>query len=340
MWANLSGGDPYRETDAAAVLDVAGRISAGAGRGEVSYSNLGMSVLGQALAARAGTPYPDLVRERLFAPAGMTATGFRPDGAPLPAGAATGGRASGRVVAPWSDPSYAPAGIGDWTTATDLATLLSATMAGSAPGADAARPRFTEDETSRIGYGWFTTRYGDREITWHNGGTGGFRAYVGFDRAAGRGVVVLGNTDRDVDPVGVALLGARPDAGGASGSGPMLVVTLVLLLATVPPLVTALTVRGGRWWPAPDRLRLVTGVLSAAAGLTLAYVLGAWTALPGPLWTVGFGLTAAAVAVTALRWRSLPTLRGGQPGLRVGTAAVSVAISLAAIGAVTLASTG
>ena len=277
-----------------------------------------MSVLGQALAVRAGTPYPDLVRERLFAPVGMTATGFRPDGAPLPAGAATGGRASGRPVDPWSDPSYAPAGIGDWTTASDLATLLSATMAGSAPGADATRPRFTEDDTSRIGYGWFTTRYGDREITWHNGGTGGFRAYVGFDRAAGRGVVVLGNTDRDVDPVGVRAA-RRPGRRRRRGRvGLMLVVTLVLLLATVPPLVTALTVRGGRWWPAPDRLRLVTGVVSAAAGLALAYALGAWTALPGLLWTVGFGLTAAAVAVAALRWRSLPTVRGGQRGLRFG----------------------
>ena len=120
----------------------------------------------------------------------------------------------------------------------------------------------------------------------------------------------------------------------------MLVVTLVLLLATVPPLVTALTVHGGRWWPAPDRLRLVNGVVSAAAGLALAYALGAWTARPGLLWTVGFGLTAAALAATALRWRSLPAVRGGQRGLRFGSAAVSLVISLVAIGAVTVAAAG
>jgi CubicO group peptidase (beta-lactamase class C family) len=336
---NLGGADPYRGTDPAAVLDAAGTVRAGDGRGQVLYSNLGVSVLGQALAVRAGTPYPQLVRGRLFAPLGMAATGFRADGDP-PAGAAIGSRASGLPVDPWSDPSYAPSGIGDWSTASDLAKLVAATMGGTAPGADAARPRFTEDETDRIGYGWFTTRYGDREITWHNGGTGGFSAWVGFVPAAGRGLVLLGNTDRNVDPIGIALLSGEPAGGG--GGAPLLLigVTLVLLLAAVPPLVTALTVEGGRWWPAPDRLRLVNGLASAAAGLVLAYVLGAWTAVPGLLWTVAFGSFVAALAATVLRWRSLPAVRGGQRALRVGSAALSVAVSLGAIGVVAVAAAG
>ncbi|GAA4440671.1 hypothetical protein [Phytohabitans houttuyneae] len=51
-------------------------------------------------------------------------------------------------------------------------------------------------------------------VTWHNGDTGGFSAYAGFDRAEGRGVVVLGNTDRSVDNLGRRLLGAGERDGG------------------------------------------------------------------------------------------------------------------------------
>lgn len=70
-----------------------------------------------------------------------------------------------------------------------------------------ASARFDDEGDRRIGYGWFTTRYADREIVWHNGATSGFRAYVGFERATGRGVVVLGNTDKAVEPIGLRLLG-------------------------------------------------------------------------------------------------------------------------------------
>lgn len=337
VWSGLSGRDPYRESRPDAVLDVVSRISVGAGRGESDYSNLGMAVLGQVLAERAGTPYPELVRSRVLTPVGMPATVHRPDGGAVPSGAARGVSASGRTVEPWADPAYAPAGIGDWSTAADLAALVTATMAGTAPGADAARPRFDRTERSRIGYAWVTTRYDDREITWHNGGTSGFHAYVGFDRAAGRGVVVLGNTGRSVDPVGVALLGGPADGRDGSPSWWLVGVTLVLLLAGVSPLVTALTGAGGRWWPAPDRLRLLSGLASAAAALAVAHVLGAWTVLPGVAWAAAFGAAVAALVVTGLRWRALPTARGGQRAVRIGTAAVSVAVSLAALGLVTVA---
>jgi hypothetical protein len=45
----------------------------------------------------------------------------------------------------------------------------------------------TDDQ--RIGLGWFTDRAHDRTITWHNGGTGGFSSWVGFDRDARRAVL-------------------------------------------------------------------------------------------------------------------------------------------------------
>ena len=71
-----------------------------------------------------------------------------------------------------------------------------------------------------MGYGWFTDRIDGQEITWHNGGTGGFRSFMGFDRTTGRGVVVLANTDREVDTLGRHLLtGAELTPGGADAAG-------------------------------------------------------------------------------------------------------------------------
>jgi len=43
---------------------------------EYEYSNLGFGLLGHALAARAGTSYEQLVRERILKPLGVTMTGI------------------------------------------------------------------------------------------------------------------------------------------------------------------------------------------------------------------------------------------------------------------------
>jgi CubicO group peptidase (beta-lactamase class C family) len=112
---------------------------------------------------------------------------------------------SGKATAPWISEGYAPAGVGVRSTARDLAVLLRATLEGTAPGADATRPRYDADG-NRIGFGWLTSVRDGRELTWHNGATGGSRSFVGFDREHGRGVVLLSNTDQGVDVVGAGLV--------------------------------------------------------------------------------------------------------------------------------------
>jgi hypothetical protein len=139
--------------------------------------------------------------------------------------------------------------------------------------------------------------------------------------------VALGDTDRGVEPIGLALLGVtsgpgtEPERDGLFG----IVLTLALLLAAAGPVVTLAF--GGRasWLPAADRLRLVSGIASAVGLLAVAYVLGAWLALPGLLWAVVFGLLAGAAAATVLRWRSLPTVGNGRPWMRWTGTAFSVA---------------
>ena len=43
-------------------------------------------------------------------------------------------------------------------------------------------------------------------MVWHNGGTGGYHSFIGFDPKARRGVVVLSNSANDIDDIGRHLL--------------------------------------------------------------------------------------------------------------------------------------
>ncbi|WP_433390467.1 serine hydrolase domain-containing protein [Micromonospora sp. KLBMP9576] len=327
-WANLTGGNPYAGQDVRWLVDAAGDEEPGDGRGQVHYSNFGVALLGQALATRAGTSYPQLLERELLRPLGMAATVVVTGGDGLPAGHAEGATAGGRAVDAWAGAGYAPAGIGPWSTAEDLARLLGATLAGTAPGADAATARFTRDDDSRIGYGWVTTRYGDREIVWHNGGTGGFRSYLGFERATGRGVVVLGNTDRNVESIGLRLFGAP--GGHADGGVAPLPVWISAGLAVLLTFLGGLSLlRATR--RAPDRLTLAPAVAWAVLYLGLAYPLGNWSVVPGWLWPVGAGLSAAGIVLAAYRWGGLPSLAGAPPWRRLTSTVFSALLAALAV---------
>ncbi len=323
------GTNPYAGVGADELISAAADTGAVRGRGEFGYSNLGMSLLGQALARETETGYPALVTRHILDPLGMDHTVVLETAERLPEPRAVGHRANGMRVAPWRGPGYAPAGIGVWSNAEDLARLVDAVLAGTAPGVDATRPRFASGEGERIGFGWFTTRHGEHEITWHNGGTGGFRTYVAFDRATGRGVVVLANTTEPVDAIGLRLLDVPVGEQGSNDgwSYPTVVAGLLCLAAAGSALFAALR-RGGK---RPDRLGLVSLAAEAAIALTAAYVIAGWTLLPPALWTGSAAVAAGGLAVLGLSWSGLPVRATGRawirwPGmvLRLGLVAVCV----------------
>ena len=63
-----------------------------------------------------------------------------------------------------------------------------------------------ENKNFKIGLGWHFAN--NNTITWHNGGTGGYRAFTGFLNNSNRGVVVLTNSVSSVDAIGLKLLDA------------------------------------------------------------------------------------------------------------------------------------
>jgi hypothetical protein len=64
---------------------------------------------------------------------------------------------------------------------------------------------------TKIGLGWLLNSADGKEIAWHNGGTGGFRSFAGYDPEARIGVVVLSNasTPSGVDDIGFHLLNPK-----------------------------------------------------------------------------------------------------------------------------------
>jgi CubicO group peptidase (beta-lactamase class C family) len=202
------GRNPYRE-DLPALLGQLREVKVRRST-RPSYSNLGFQLLGHAVAAAAGTTYADLVAQRLAAPLGLVDTYVPSSAGELRPGAVAPRNRSGREVEPWANEAVAPAG-GVRSSAADLAVLLRALLDRSVPGADGLEPTVPFAGRQRIGAGWITGDLLRREVTWHNGGTGGFRSFVGIDRSHGVGVALVSASTRSVDGAAARLLAQAGD---------------------------------------------------------------------------------------------------------------------------------
>jgi CubicO group peptidase (beta-lactamase class C family) len=179
----------------------------------VRYSNLGAGLLGQALAQAAGQPYEQLVRERICLPLGMGDTLVSPS-LEQAARLAVGHTRRGRPVPRFQIPALAGAGALR-STATDMLRFLEANLdPASTPLADQLeriqQPRHRMGRRMEVGLGWLIFRPPDQSgpVLWHNGGTSGFRSFVAAAPRAGTAVVVLSNTARSVDRLGLQLVKA------------------------------------------------------------------------------------------------------------------------------------
>lgn len=176
----------------------------------VEYSNVGMGLLGHALALRAGKSYETLLVERILRPLGMPDTRITLSEAQK-ARLAQGHEKDGRAVEYWHLPTLAGAGALR-SDATDLFRYLSANLGSSggalAPVLARTHPiRAPIDDTLAVALGWMVNRKNpQRPLWWHDGETGGFRSFVAFDPAGKRAVVVLTNKTNSVNDIGFQLL--------------------------------------------------------------------------------------------------------------------------------------
>ncbi|HEU4730949.1 MAG TPA: serine hydrolase domain-containing protein [Kofleriaceae bacterium] len=164
---------------------------------QIVYSNYGSGLLGFVLGKKLGGGYVKLVTERVLRPLELKDSFVGAVPAALAARRAAGTTDDLAPAAPWTFDALAGA-AGMVSTAADQLKLIGAELDAAAGGTLALRRamRFTQEPAldrtgENVGLGWMIDSAGRY---WHNGGTGGFHAFVGFDPKQKRGVVVLSST--------------------------------------------------------------------------------------------------------------------------------------------------
>src|SRR5579863_3830079 len=150
---------------------------------QFEYSNLGVGLLGHVLSLRTGMEYEAMVRARVLGPLGMTNTRvtLSPE---MKARLAVGHNASLVAVPNWDLAVLAGAGALR-SSANDMLTFLAANLgytktplaAAMAAEISIRRPAGAPD--MEIAYNWLVQTKNGNSIIWHNGGTGGYRTYMG-----------------------------------------------------------------------------------------------------------------------------------------------------------------
>ncbi|MFT3700076.1 MAG: serine hydrolase domain-containing protein [Kofleriaceae bacterium] len=193
--------NPYADYDAKALYAfMTGHGVALPDKPEFKYSNLGVGLLGQALANRANSSYEALVKKQVLIPLGMKDTVVKLTPA-LVKRFAVGHDGTGKAVHAWDLDGLAGAGALR-STAADMLTYLEAQLhpdklklksaeGKTLPAAITASHEVRGDAMPgmHIALNWL--RLDETGMYWHNGGTAGFNSFAMFDPVRDFGVIVL-----------------------------------------------------------------------------------------------------------------------------------------------------
>jgi serine-type D-Ala-D-Ala carboxypeptidase/endopeptidase len=203
--------DPYADYRTAQLYNFLGDYTLTRAPGaKFEYSNVGVGLLGTLLANAAHKDYSSLVDSGVLQPLDMRETSATIT--PAIRARLMPGLTQGLGPSPaWSLAALAGAGAIN-SSLDDMLVYLKANMnapsgrLGSAMSfAQKPRRDTTITPSTKIGLIWLTD--GNSNITWHNGQTGGYHAFIGFDRIKRIGVVILANVATfDVDDLAYHLL--------------------------------------------------------------------------------------------------------------------------------------
>jgi CubicO group peptidase (beta-lactamase class C family) len=251
--------NPFADYTVEQLYDFLGHYTLTRDSGEkYEYSNVGVGLLGHVLTLIAGTDYETLVVSRIAKPLGMDNTGVKLTPA-MQAYLAKGHDANGKQVMNWDLLSLAGAGALR-SSAIDMLKFVAANMGLTKT---TLYPTLEKTQQKRkeagvpdlsIAMGWhILTRYGT-EIVWHNGGTGGYHSFIGFNKAKHLGVVVLSNSTNDIDDIGRHLLESQypltkyipPSERKAINVDPKILESYVGEYQLTPNLVISITKEGDK----------------------------------------------------------------------------------------------
>lgn len=167
---------------------------------QFEYSNIGMGLLGHILSLKTGKSYEQLISDRISKKLNMnnTAISLTPEMQKQFAN----GHHLGQIVAHWeATPAIMGAGMLR-SNVKDMTQFLAANMGLLNSSItdllkQCHRQQFTAFPNTDIGLGWIISHSDDADVIWHNGGTGGFRTFLGFNPKTQKGIVVLSNSTEE-----------------------------------------------------------------------------------------------------------------------------------------------
>ena len=173
------------------------------------YSNLGMGLLGDSLARRAGASYEQLVLDRICKPLGMNDTRLKLS-EEMQNRFPTGHEYDLKPAKGFERLSLAGAG-GLRTTPNDFVKFLAVVLN---PGDDRVSKAVKASQAVRtnigvagveVAWGWHFRTVSDETIT-HSGLVSGFHSFMGVNRKRNRAVVIFSNCSHSSDNIGMRLL--------------------------------------------------------------------------------------------------------------------------------------
>ena len=203
--------NPYANYDEAMLFEAVAEVELEPAGEFNEYSNFGFGLLGTLLADVTGSSYADLVGARVLTSLNMnsaTVTGWHSENRASPL------TASGEETSAWDFDAMAGAGALRGSI-NDAMTFLQASMTACAEDTPLATANCQAQQPTDVsagqnmaqGLGWIRLQSDAGEIVWHNGGTGGFSSFLGFNVEKNVGLVLLANVgEADVTTVGLEFL--------------------------------------------------------------------------------------------------------------------------------------
>ena len=201
---NYQAQNPYRHYDSKLLMKALRAEPLVNKPGETfQYSNFGAALLGYLLANQEGVSYEESLKKHILSPLGMHASsGY------LKSDNEANGYAYTFPVSHWEFDAFAGAGA-LCSNVHDMLRFLSAQLGFSGPSLQPAialsqDAYFPISEEGDVALGWGRYELENGDIFYrHNGGTGGFRSFVGYLSQSKQGVVVCTNSLEGVDDLGL-----------------------------------------------------------------------------------------------------------------------------------------
>ena len=197
FWSALDPSNPYALIDADSVLATLSQSTLNRAPGsKFEYSNFAMMLATLMLTRQTNTDFETLLQTRLLGPLGMASSyvNARPAGVT----AAQGHLPNTQAAPAWTFQTDS-AGVGGVRATLDDMTRFVQAQLGKPPSSMTAALQLSQQAIKTpairtIGMNWMRSAPFQQTIVSHEGGTGGFSAYVAFNTEASRGVVVLSDT--------------------------------------------------------------------------------------------------------------------------------------------------